>query len=203
MAANTGSAGVLYIDGHVNLYYGHTTNMPKRFTRRLRLCMSGSTDYWVNDKTSQPFFVVSEAINSGMIEQIKTTILPRLEAEVPKQPTAEELQKNSQLHKLMIVCDRECYSVEFFHYLWEKRVAICTYNKNVKDKWQEEDFTEYETINEDGTKEKLKLSEKIITLKNNDKANPIEVSCREIRKLSKSGHQTSILTTNWTLGIVA
>ena len=177
--------------------------MPKRFTSRLRLCMSGSTDYWVNDKTGQPFFVVSEAINSGMIEQIKTTILPRLEAEVPKQPTAEELQKNSQLHKLMIVCDRECYSVDFFHYLWQKRVAICTYNKNVKDKWEQDDFTEYETIDEDGTKEKLKLSEKIITLKNNDKANPIEVVCREIRKLSKSGHQTSILTTNFTLGIVA
>jgi len=34
--------------------------------------MSGSTDYYVNDKTGQPFFVVSEAINSGMIEQIKT-----------------------------------------------------------------------------------------------------------------------------------
>jgi len=72
MSANTGLAGVLYIDGHVNIYYGHATNMPKRFTSRLRLCMSGSTDYYVNDKTGQPFFVVSEAINSGMIEQIKT-----------------------------------------------------------------------------------------------------------------------------------
>jgi hypothetical protein len=203
MSANAGLAGVLYIDGHVNIYYGQATNMPKRFTSRLRLCMSGSTDYWVNDKTGQPFFVVSEAINSGMIEQIKTSILPRLEKEVPNLPTTEELLQNLQLHKFMIVCDRECYSVDFFHYLWEKRVAICTYNKNVKDKWPEEDFIEYEMIQDDGTSEKIKLSEKKITLKNNDKENPKEVTCREIRKLSKSGHQTSILTTNWALGIVA
>ncbi len=119
MSANVGLAGVLYIDGHA-------TAMPKRFISRLRLCMSGSTDYWVNDKTGQPFFVVSEAINSGMIEQVKTSILPRLQIEVPDQPTAEKLQQNPQLHKLMIVCDRECYSVDFFHYLWEKRIAICT-----------------------------------------------------------------------------
>ena len=203
MSANAHLAGVLYIDGHVNIYYGQSTHMPKRFVSRLRLCMSGSTDYWVNDKTGQPFFVVSEAINSGLIEQIKTSILPRLEKEVPNQPTEEALLQNPQLHKLMIVCDRECYSVDFFHYLWEKRVAICTYNKNVKDKWPEEDFIEYEMLQEDGTKEKIKLYEKKIILKNRDKENPREVTCREIRKLAKSGHQTSILTTNWTLGIVA
>jgi len=43
-------SGVLYIDGHVNIYYGSETQMPKRFVSRLRLCMSGSTDYWVNDQ---------------------------------------------------------------------------------------------------------------------------------------------------------
>ena len=100
--------------------------------------------------------------------------------------------------------NRECYSVDFFHYLWEKRVAICTYNKNVKDKWPEKDFIEYETIEEEegDITEKIKLSEREITLKNNDTKNPKEVTCREIRKLSKSGHQTSIITTNHTLGIV-
>ena len=204
MSANTELAGVLYIDGHVNIYYGHKTNMPKRFTSRLRLCMSGSTDYWVNDKTGQPFFVISEAINSGMIEQIMTSILPRLEKEVPGQPTEEELQKNPKLHKLMIVCDRECYSVDFIYYLWQKRVAICTYNKNVKDKWPEEDFTEYEIIEEEyGTAEKIKLAEREIVLENRDKKNPKEIICREIRKLSKSGHQTSIITTNYIMSIVA
>lgn len=125
MSTNAGLAGVLYIDDHVNVYYGEATNMPKRY-------MSGSTDYWVNDKTGQPFFVINEAINSGMIAQIETAILPRLEKEVPDQPTEEELLQNAQLHKFTIVCNRECYSVDFFHSLWEKRVAFCPYNKNVK-----------------------------------------------------------------------
>ncbi len=203
MAANTGLAGVLYIDGHVNLYYGHATTMPKRFVSRLRLCMSGSTDYWVNDKTGQPFFVINEVINSGMIEQIKTSVLPRLEKEVPVQPTEEQLLQNPQLHKFMIVCDRECYSAEFFDYLWQKRVAICTYNKNVKDKWPEGDFTLYETVQEDGTEEILKLAEKEITLTFGPEKDPKEIKCREIRKLSKSGHQTSIITTNWILNILS
>jgi hypothetical protein len=203
MAANTGLAGVLYIDGHVNLYYGHATTMPKRFVSRLRLCMSGSTDYWVNDKTGQPFFVVNEVVNSGMIEQIKTSILPRLEKDVPAQPSEEQFIQNPLLHKFMIVCDRECYSPEFFDYLWQKRVAICTYNKNVKDKWPEEDFTLYETTQEEGTEERLKLAEKEITLKFGTEKDPKEIKCREVRKLSKSGHQTSIITTNWILGIVA
>jgi hypothetical protein len=203
MAANTGLAGVLYIDGHVNLYYGHATTMPKRFVSRLRLCMSGSTDYWVNDKTGQPFFVVNEVINSGMIEQIKTSILPRLEKDVPNQPSEKQPLQNSKLNKFMIVCDRECYSAEFFDYLWQKRVAICTYNKNVKDKWPEEDFTLYETTLEDGTAEKLKLAEKEITLTFGHEKDPKEIKCREVRKLSKSGHQTSIITTNRILDILA
>jgi hypothetical protein len=41
------------------------TQMPKRFVSRLRLCMSGSTDYWVNDRLGEPFFVVHKTINEG------------------------------------------------------------------------------------------------------------------------------------------
>ena len=51
MNASPGLAGVLYIDGHVNIYYGHATSMPKRYVSRVRLCMSGSIDYWVNDSS--------------------------------------------------------------------------------------------------------------------------------------------------------
>lgn len=203
MAVNEGLEGVLYIDGRVKIYYGHQTKMPKRYVSRLRLCMSGSTDYYVNDKTGQPFFVVNEAINNGMIAQIKDSILPRLEKEVPDQPTQEALEKNDKLHRFMIVCDRECYSIELFHYLWEKRVAICTYRKNVKDIWPEEDFTEYEIVDQEtGATEKMKLAEKEITLEDKDDKNHKKVTCREIRKLTSSHHQTAIITTNFMLTII-
>ena len=42
-------AGALYVDGHVRLYHGSQTALPKRYVSRQRLCLRGTTDYWVND----------------------------------------------------------------------------------------------------------------------------------------------------------
>lgn len=202
MAADKDLAGVLYIDGHVNVYYGRATKMPKRFVSRLRLCMSGSTDYYVNDKTGQPFFVISQAINGSMIEKIKQDIIPRLETDVPGQPTTEELDANPKLHRFMIVVDRECYSAGFFDYLWHKRIAICTYRKNVTDQWPREEFLDYEQADEYGNMQKIKLAEREVMLDTDNTKNPKQVTCREVRKLSASGHQTSIITTNFILTIL-
>ena len=110
-------AGVLYIDGHVNVYYGENTQMPKHHVSRLRLCMSGSTDYWVNDMLGQPFFVVNKTINSSMIETIKIEIIPKLDRDIPNQPKEDELLKNRFLHRYMLVFDRQCYSLDFFYEL--------------------------------------------------------------------------------------
>jgi hypothetical protein len=105
--------GALYVDGHVNLYYGSQTQMSKRFVSRMRLCLSGSTDYWINDRTGQPFFVVHKTINEGMLQVLKDEIIPRLDKDVPGQPTAEELSADPTLHRYMLVFDREGYSVDF------------------------------------------------------------------------------------------
>ena len=51
-------AGALYVDGHVRLYHGSLTALPKRYVSRQRLCLRGTTDYWVNDALGQPFFAV-------------------------------------------------------------------------------------------------------------------------------------------------
>jgi hypothetical protein len=142
--------GVLYVDGHVNLYYGRQTQMPKRFVSRMRLCLSGSTDYWINDRTGQPFFVVHKTINEGMIQVLKDEIIPRLDNDVPNQPTAEELASNPKLHRYMIVFDREGYSVDFFALLSEQHIAFCSYRKHVKNQWEDEDFTPYEVCAETG-----------------------------------------------------
>jgi hypothetical protein len=74
--------GVLYVDGHVNLYYGSQAEMPERFVSRLRLCMSGSTDYWINDRLGQPFFVVNKTLNEGMTKALMDDIIPRLNRDV-------------------------------------------------------------------------------------------------------------------------
>ncbi len=193
-------SGVLYIDGHVKIYYGIQTQMPKRYVSRLRLCMSGSTDYWVNDKLGQPFFVVNKVINSGMIETIKTEILPRLDSDVPSQPAEYELGSNSLLCRYMIVFDRECYSPDFFYDLWDERIAVCTYNKNVDDLWEEEEFSSYTEILPTGEKQQIQLAERGVFLQN--KGSNKKIWAREIRKKSDSGHQTSIITTNYLLSIL-
>ena len=195
-------SGVLYVDGHVNLYYGQATQMPKRYVSRMRLCMSGSTDYWVNDRTGQPFFVVNEIIAGSMIEKIKETIIPRLNEDVTGQPSPQQLQENPFVSRYMLVFDRECFSAEFFYDLWQDRIAVCTYRKNVKDQWAEEEFTTYEEMLPDGEiqhgeKQKVDLAERGVLLKSTDGKK--EIWCREIRKRSKSGHQTSIITTNYLL----
>ncbi len=40
-------AGALYVDGHVRLYHGDQTALPKRYVSRQRLCLRGTTDYWI------------------------------------------------------------------------------------------------------------------------------------------------------------
>jgi hypothetical protein len=191
--------GVLYVDGHVNLYYGSQVEMPKRFVSRLRLCMSGSTDYWINDRLGQPFFVVNKTLNEGMTKALMDDIIPRLNRDVPNQPSMETLATNEQLHRYMLVFDRECYSVDFFLHLQQERIAFCTYRKNVKEDWPQEDFTEYETVETDGQKEKILLAERSTVLyAKKEKGIPQKsVIVREIRKRSASGHQTAIITTNY------
>ncbi len=200
MAQHPDLAGILYIDGHVKIYSGRSTKMPKRYVSRLRLCMSGSTDYWVNDCTGQPFFVVNEVVHSGMIKKIREEIIPQLNEDVPEQPSKEALAQDPLLSKYMLVFDREGYSPELFYDLWQQRIAVCTYNKNVKDKWEDAEFIPYEEVLPDGEVQKTELAERGVLL--SKQGSKKQIWCREVRKLSGSGHQTSIVTTNYMLSIV-
>jgi prepilin-type processing-associated H-X9-DG protein len=42
-------AGYLYVDGHVRVYHGEQGKLSRRYVSRERLCLRGTTDYWVND----------------------------------------------------------------------------------------------------------------------------------------------------------
>lgn len=193
-------SAVLYIDGHVKLYYGKDTSPPKRFVSRMRLCLSGTTDYWVNDVLGQPFFVVNKTISSGLIQTIKKDLLETFNNDVPNQPTQEELQENKHMSRYLLIFDREGYSPDFIHDLWEERVSIATYKKNVTDKWDNAEFTKHTGTLPFGTQKTIALAERGVLLQN--KGSKKKIWAREIRSLSKSGHQTSIITTNYTLSII-
>jgi hypothetical protein len=38
-------AGTLYIDGHVRVYHGRQTALPKHYVARQKLCLRATTDY--------------------------------------------------------------------------------------------------------------------------------------------------------------
>jgi len=193
-------SAVLYIDGHVKLYYGKDKSPPKRFVSRMRLSLSGTTDYWVNDALGQPFFVINKTISKGLISVIKEDFIDKFIKDTPNQPSDEELAEDKHKSRFMLVFDREGYSPDFFYDLWQKRIAITTYKKNVKNKWDEDEFSEYTGKLPFGTEKKIELAERGVLLQN--KGSKKKIWAREIRKKSKSGHQTSIITTNYSLSII-
>jgi len=196
MESDPKSAGVLYVDGCVRVYNGSKTKLPRRYVARQRLCLRGMTDYWVNDRQGRPFFVVATPFTSGMIDMMKNDIVPRLEKDVPEQPGESELEADPDICRFVIVFDREGYSPAFFKEMWEKRIACQTYHKYPKEIWSESEFREYKVEMSFGNKETMKLAEREITLSNG-------LCVREIRKLTQTGHQTSVISTDYKAEITA
>jgi len=186
------AAGTLYIDGHVRVYHGGLTKPPRRFVSRERLCLRGTTDYWVNDCLGQPFFVVEKPVDPGLIKTLTTDIVPRLLEDVPGQPTSEELEANPCLCRLIMVFDREGYSPIFFRQMWkDHRIACITYHKHPKGSWPEKWFNKNEVKMPDGEVVSMNLAE-MGSLIGSGKN---KIWLREVRKLTESGHQTSLVST--------
>ena len=184
-------AGYLYVDGHVRVYYGKQTKLPRRYVSRERLCLRGMTDYWINDALGQPFFVVSTALTGGLLSMLREEIVPRLLKEVPNQPSMAELEADSALHRFVLLFDREGYSPEFFEEMFLKhRIACITYKKYPGDDWPEREFKEEEVIFKNGEKIMMKLAERYLEISRH-------FWVIEIRRLSENGHQTAILSSNY------
>ena len=196
MNADPTEAGYLYVDGHVRVYEGEVANLPRRFVSRERLCLRGTTDYWVNDAIGRPFFVVSKAITEGMGEALLKDIVPELLKSVPQQPTQQELDDDPQLHRFIMVFDRECSNYKLIAKLWEQRIGAITYRKNVKDKWPQEEFIEREVPVVGGNSTKMKLAMRQTTLGSGKDLLPVT----EVRRLTDTGHQTAIITSAKKLG---
>ena len=185
-------AGTLYVDGHVRLYHGSQTALPKRYVARQRLCLRGTTDYWVNDNLGQPFFAVERPIDHGLLEVLRSDIVPRLLRDVPGQPTVEELEADRYRARFVILFDREGYSPEFFKEMWQThRIACITYHKYPKDDWPAAEFAEVETRLPNGEVVSIRLAERGSWI--GDRKSGLWV--REIRKLTTSGHQVSLIST--------
>ncbi|MFH1539543.1 MAG: putative transposase [bacterium] len=184
------AAGILYADGHMRPYHGSQTKLPRRYMSRERLCLRGTTDYWVNDREGRPFFVVSTPFTSGLLSVLEEEIVPRLLEDVPKQPSPAELEANPRLHRFTLVFDREGYSPDFFARMLKLRIACQTYHKYPKEDWRLGEFFDCTASMPHGQEVTMKLAERGVKLNNG-------LWVREIRKLTETGHQTSILSTDY------
>ena len=188
---DTEAAGALYIDGHVRVYNGSKTDLPKRYISRQRLCLRGTTDYWVNDSVGRPFFVIERTIDDGLLNVLRADIVPRLLIEVPEQPDSETLEKNPFLHRFILVFDREGYSPAFFREMWEEhRIACLSYKKFPSDSWPKEWFSDTVLNMPNGETIIVKLAEMGTRIGSTKDG----IWMREVKKLSERGHQTSIVT---------
>ncbi len=194
--ADPDSAGTLYIDGHVRIYYGSKTKLPKRYCASRRLCMRGVTDYWVNDKTGKPFFYVSRPVDDGLLSVLRTEIIPRLLKEVP-QPSVEELQKDPYLMCMHLVFDRAGCSPIFYIEAWKKlRIACTTYIKGNMADWPESEFRTITVLLANGHQEEMELAERGIWFARDKEG----IWCREFRRLRRGkyvNHQTAIVSTDY------
>ena len=180
-----------YCDGHVRVYHGEQTPLPRHYVARERLCLRATTDYWINAMDGQPFLYVNKEVDPGLIATLKQEVIPWLEASVAKTPEQEwQLAEDPRAHWFTLVFDREGYSPELFQFLWQKRIAILTYHKFPQPSWPQEEFLAHRVAVAGGEMVSLKLAERGTQLSN-------QLWVREIRKLSHGGHQTSLLTTNF------
>jgi hypothetical protein len=190
--ARQNDAGLyFYCDGHVRVYHGEQTALPRHYVARERLCLRATTDYWINAMDGQPFLYVNKEVDPGLVATLKEDVIPWLEANVAKTPEQERrLSEDARDHWFTIVFDREGYSPDLFEQMRQKRIAILTYHKFPQDDWGSEEFASYSVTLAGGETVTIQLAERGSQLSN-------KLWLREIRKLTESGHQTSILTTNF------
>lgn len=189
MAAAPEAAGVLYIDGHVRVYNGSQTKLPRHYVARQRLCLRATTDYWVSAMDGQPFFVVNQVVDPGLIQVIEQQIVAQLDERVPAQPQQAQLDADPLLHRLTLVFDREGYSPAFLRRMKDQRIACLTYHKYPGEDWSEEEFAPCRVRLVSGEVVTMQLGERGTRLSNG-------LWVRELRKRTERGHQTSILCTD-------
>jgi hypothetical protein len=187
------ATGLFYADGHVRVYHGHLTQLPRRYVARQRLCLRGTTDYWVNGLGGEPFFVVTQPVNPGLLTVLRENIVPRLLAQAP-QPSAEVLAADPRAVRFTLVFDREGYSPDTFAELKEKRIAVLTYHKFPGEPWPVAEFTLHSVKLHPGEVVDIPLAERGTRLSNG-------LWVREVRELNTDGSQSSILSTHDTLDL--
>jgi hypothetical protein len=191
MTAEQQAEPVFYADGHVRVYHGKLTALPKHYVSRQRLYQRATVDYWVNAMDGQPFLYINQPVDHGLIAALREDLVPWLEANVQMSPEhGQRVDADPEVPRFTVIFDREGYSPELFGELWERRIAVISYHRYPQGDWPEEEFREETVELVGGVSVKLKLAERKSLLGRH------KVAVREIRKMAEAGRQISMVSTH-------
>lgn len=177
VAARGTALGFLYVDGHVRVYHGKRT-LPKAHVTRMRIALPATTDYWVNDGSGDPLFVVTAEANAGLVK-----MLP---------PILSELRRLVGDRRLTIVFDRGGWSPRLFQKILAEDFDVLTYRKGRIPQVRRALFHRRRaTI--DGQQVRYTLADQRIRLLGG------KLRLRQVTRLSENGHQTPIVTSRFDL----
>lgn len=183
---------VFYADGHVRVYHGNATNLPKHYVSRQKLYQRAAVDYWINAMDGQPFCCINQPVDHGLVAALRKDLVPWVKANlVVSAEQQRRMDADPRVPLATMIVDREGYSPELFEQLWEERVAAITYHRYPKEEWPIEEFREESVELVRGVTVKWKLAEREIELGRK------KVRVREVRRLAKDGRQISIVSTHY------
>jgi transposase len=169
--------GFLYVDGHVRAYHGQRT-LSKAYVARRHLAMPATCDYWVNDRSGDPLFVITGDVNSAL-----TKAFPNLLREV-RDVVGER--------RVTIVFDRGGWSPKLFQTMLQDGFDILTYRKGKARRINERRFV----------RRRAKFDGCWVTYDLHDQAVRFlkgKLRLRQVTRLCDGSHQTQIITSRWDL----
>jgi transposase len=169
--------GFLYVDGHVRAYHGQR-NIPKAHVARLRLSMPATTDYWVNDQTGDPLFVLTAAANAGLVKMLPEVL--------------NEVRTLVGDRRVTVVFDRGGWSPKLFLKLLDANFDILTYRKGKSRRIAAQRFV-VQRAQIDGRTVEYRLHDQAVRFLKR------KLRLRQITRLSDNGHQTQVITSRWDL----
>jgi len=181
---------MFYVDGHVRVYHGEVAQLPRHYVARQKLYLRATVDYWINAFDGQPFFYVNQEIDHGLVQALGNDIVPWLEEHAPIGPEHRQRMDNDPLTpRFTIVFDREGYSPDLFETLQKRRIAVLSYHRYPGDDWEAREFQSQAVTLPNGESVQMKLAERGTRL-------PKGLWIREVRKLTVSGEQISLVSTH-------
>ena len=170
--------GFLYVDGHVRAYHGQRDIASKAYVARRHLAMPATTDYWVNDCSGDPLFVIT-----GEVDAALTKAFPRLLREV-RDLVGER--------RVTIVFDRGGWSPTLFDTMIKAGFDVLTYRKGRSRRINERRFIRRRAKLDGCWVDYLLHDQPVRFLKG-------KLRLRQVTRLCDNGHQTQVITSRFDL----